>query len=276
MSASCCSARRRRGWPTRAGRCSPPSASSRPGDESAGIRLGEAIGTWSGLGGYELEGAWDAACRRIVGSGLTEVGDRPAVTLSGGERKQLVLEVLFASDAEVLLLDEPDNFLDVPAKQALEERIRATKKTVLLISHDRALLSAACDAIVTLEGDGCWVHGASYATYREAREHRQTLMGDRLQRWKDEELRLRELVRLFKERAKYSPRLGQEGRRGGEPLAALGRRRPAAAAGRRPVDPRAAARRRLRAPRRRAARRRDRRARRGRSTTRSTSASASG
>ncbi len=107
------------------------------GDESAGIRLGEAIGTWSGLGGYELEGAWDAACRRIVGSGLTEVGDRPAVTLSGGERKQLVLEVLFASDAEILLLDEPDNFLDVPAKQALEQRIRATKKTVLLISHDR-------------------------------------------------------------------------------------------------------------------------------------------
>ena len=174
------------------------------GDESAGIRLGEAIGTWSGLGGYELEGAWDAACRRIVGGGLTEVGDRPAVTLSGGERKQLVLEVLFASDAEVLLLDEPDNFLDVPAKQALEERIRATKKTILLISHDRALLSAACDAIVTLEGDGCWVHGASYATYPEAREHRQTLMGDRLQRWKDEERRLRELVRTFKERAKYS------------------------------------------------------------------------
>jgi ATPase subunit of ABC transporter with duplicated ATPase domains len=175
------------------------------GDESAGIRLGEAIGTWSGLGGYELEGAWDAACRRIVGGGLGEVGDRPAVTLSGGERKQLVLEVLFASDAEVLLLDEPDNFLDVPAKQALEQRIRATKKTVLLISHDRALLSAACDAIVTLEGDGCWVHGASYTTYREAREHRQALMGDRLQRWKAEELRLREMVRVFKERAKYSP-----------------------------------------------------------------------
>jgi ATPase subunit of ABC transporter with duplicated ATPase domains len=175
------------------------------GDQSAGLRLGEAIGTWSDLGGYGLEGAWDAACRRIVGEGLTQVGDRPAVTLSGGERKHLVLEVLLSSDAEILLLDEPDNFLDVPAKRALEERIRATRKTVLLISHDRALLTAACDAIVTLEGDGAWVHGASYATYPEAREHRRKLMGDRLQRWNDEERRLRELVRTFKERARYSP-----------------------------------------------------------------------
>jgi len=175
------------------------------GDEGAGVRLGEAIGSWSELGGYELEGQWDAACRRIARASLTDVGDRPAKTLSGGERKQLVLELLFASDAPVLLLDEPDNFLDIPAKGRLEERIRTTRKTVLLISHDRGLLSAACDAILTLEGDGCWVHGASYATYPEARRHRQQLMGDRLERWNQEEKRLRELVRIFKERAKYSP-----------------------------------------------------------------------
>ena len=67
---------------------------------------------------------WDAACRRIVRAPFDELADRPAVTLSGGERKQLVLDVLFASDADVLLLDEPDNFLDVPAKLALERRIR--------------------------------------------------------------------------------------------------------------------------------------------------------
>ncbi len=175
------------------------------GDEHAGVRLGEAIGDWSELGGYTLEGVWDAACRRIIGAGLAEVGDRDAVTLSGGERKQLVLEALFRSDAEILLLDEPDNFLDVPAKAALEQRIAASKKTILLISHDRMLLGAACDAIITLEGDGAWVHGGSYATYPQAREHRRQLMGDRLQRWNDEERRLRELVRVFKERARYSP-----------------------------------------------------------------------
>jgi ATPase subunit of ABC transporter with duplicated ATPase domains len=174
------------------------------GDDGAGVRLGEAVASWSDFGGYELESQWDAACRRVPRAGLDAVGDRPAATLSGGERKRLVLDLLFASDAQVLLLDEPDNFLDVPAKRELEAQIRATRKTVLVISHDRELLTVACDAIVTLEGAGAWAHGSSYATYLEAREHRQKLMGGRLARWQDEEKRLRERVRIFKERARYA------------------------------------------------------------------------
>ena len=98
------------------------------GDDAAGMRLGTAIADWSALGGYELEGQWDAACRRIVRAGFDELADRPSVTLSGGERKRLVLDVLFASDADVLLLDEPDNFLDVPAKLALERQIAAARR----------------------------------------------------------------------------------------------------------------------------------------------------
>jgi ATPase subunit of ABC transporter with duplicated ATPase domains len=175
------------------------------GDEEAGMALGAAIGEWSELGGYELEGRWDAACRRIVRQGLAEVADRPAVTLSGGERKRLVLDLLFASDADVLLLDEPDNFLDVPAKQALERLVAGSKKTVLLISHDREVLSGAVGAILTLEAGGAWLHGGSYATYPEARADRQRRLGDAVKRWKDEERRLRELVRTFKERARYAP-----------------------------------------------------------------------
>jgi len=175
------------------------------GDDAAGMALGAAIGDWSELGGYELEGQWDAACRRIVRSSFGELADRPAVTLSGGERKRLVLEVLFASDADVLLLDEPDNFLDVPAKRALEEQIAASRKTVLVISHDREVLAGAAKSVMTLEGSGCWSHPGSYATYPEARERRQKTLGDAVKRWKDEERRLRELVRTFKERARYSP-----------------------------------------------------------------------
>src|SRR3954464_7977039 len=175
------------------------------GDDSAGMALGTAIGEWSSLGGYELEGQWDAACRRIVRASFADVADRPAATLSGGERKRLVLDVLFASDADVLLLDEPDNFLDIPAKRALEEQIATSKKTVLVISHDRELLSRAVRQILTLEGHGAWKHGESYATYPEAREERQRRLGDAVKRWRDEERRLRDLVRLFKERARYSP-----------------------------------------------------------------------
>jgi ATPase subunit of ABC transporter with duplicated ATPase domains len=175
------------------------------GDETAGMALGTAIGDWAELGGYELEGRWDAACRRIVRTSFTNVADRSAISLSGGERKRLVLDLLFASDADVLLLDEPDNFLDVPGKRDLEQQIRASKKTILLISHDRELLSTATDSILTLEGSGSWLHGASYATYPEARAERQRRMGDAVQRWHEEERRLRELVRTFKERARYSP-----------------------------------------------------------------------
>src|SRR4030095_11531263 len=146
----------------------------------------------------------DAACRRIPRAGVEEIGAGPAATLSGVERKRMVLDLLFASDAEVLLLDEPDNFLDVPAKRELEALIRATRKTILVVSHDRELLTAACDAIVTLEGSGAWVHGGSYATYPGASAHRQKLMGDRRARWRDEEKRLRDRVRIFKERARYA------------------------------------------------------------------------
>jgi ATPase subunit of ABC transporter with duplicated ATPase domains len=174
------------------------------GDDAAGVRLGAAIGDWSALGGFELEGQWDAACRRIVRAPFAELADRPAITLSGGERKQLVLDVLFASDADVLLLDEPDNFLDVPAKLALERRIRESRKTVLLISHDREVLAGAAASIVTLEGDGAWVHGDSYRAYSKARAERQRRLGDALKRWRDEERRLYQLMKTFKERAKYS------------------------------------------------------------------------
>ena len=179
------------------------------GDERAGMALGTAIGDWSELGGYELEGQWDAACRRIVRQGFQELADRPAITLSGGERKRLVLDVLLRSDAEVLLLDEPDNFLDIPAKHELEEQIRRSRKTILVISHDRDLLSGCVNVILTLEGNGAWLHHGSYETYPQARAERQRKLGDAVDRWNEEEKRLRELTRIFKERARYSPDLAK-------------------------------------------------------------------
>ena len=171
----------------------------------AGMAYAEAIDDWGRGGGYELEAQWDAACRRVVGAGLSDVGDRPAITLSGGERKRLVLDLLLSSDAQIVLLDEPDNFLDIPGKRALEAAVRASRKTILMISHDREVLSTAVDSIVTLEGHGAWVHGGSYADYPEAREARQQRMGDRLKQWQEEERRLYRYFKLLKERARYSP-----------------------------------------------------------------------
>jgi ATPase subunit of ABC transporter with duplicated ATPase domains len=176
------------------------------GDAEAGIELGASIGEWSDHGGYELEARWDAAVRRIVRSGLDDVGDRQVTELSGGERKQIVLDVLFASSGAVLLLDEPDNFLDVPAKRWLEDLIAESKKTVMMISHDRALLGVAVSKIITLESTGVWIHGGSYATYEEAREKRQQDLGDDLKRWKDEERRLFRYFKIMKQRAALNSR----------------------------------------------------------------------
>jgi ATPase subunit of ABC transporter with duplicated ATPase domains len=175
----------------------PPAA----GHDDPGMALARAIADWSDLGGYELEQRWDAACQRVLAAGLAAVGERPAATLSGGERKRLVLAVLLASDADILLLDEPDNYLDIPARAWLERALRASRKTVLLISHDRTMLAEVATKIVTLESSAAWVHGGSYATYAEARERRQERLGDALKRWHDEERRLYRYMKLMKQRA---------------------------------------------------------------------------
>jgi ATPase subunit of ABC transporter with duplicated ATPase domains len=76
-----------------------------------------------------------------------------------------------------------------------------------MISHDRDLLAAGVNRVVTLEATGAWVHGGSYATYAEAREHRQQLLGDALARWNDEERRLYRYYKTMKQRAAISEAL---------------------------------------------------------------------
>src|SRR5213592_1471776 len=88
---------------------------------------------------------------------------REVKTLSGGEQKRLVLEALLRGPDEVLMLDEPDNYLDVPTKRWLEDELVESPKTVLYVSHDRELLSRTASRIVTLEpgpaGSTAWTHG---------------------------------------------------------------------------------------------------------------------
>jgi ATPase subunit of ABC transporter with duplicated ATPase domains len=89
-------------------------------------------------------------------------------TLSGGEQKRLVLEALLRGSEEVLMLDEADNYLDVPAKRWLEDQLRASPKTVLFISHDRELLDRVATRVATLEpgtaGSSLWVHAGRFST----------------------------------------------------------------------------------------------------------------
>jgi ATP-binding cassette subfamily F protein 3 len=91
-----------------------------------------------------------------------ETHERPVSALSGGERRRLALALLVASGANFLVLDEPTNHLDVESREALEAALEAFPGTVLLVSHDRALLDAVPDRIVAFEDrrlrsyDGGW------------------------------------------------------------------------------------------------------------------------
>ncbi len=166
-----------------------------------GMLFAEAITHWGDMGGYELESQWAAAARRSVKTEVTDFSTRLVSELSGGERKRLVLDLLLNSGADVLLLDEPDNYLDIPTRVWLEEQIKACKSTILMVSHDRTLLERVATKIIVIEGSGCWVHGGSYATFPEARQKRQDLLGDALKRWNDEERRLFQHMKIMKQRA---------------------------------------------------------------------------
>ena len=169
--------------------------------EDDGMAHAEALGDWGDLGGYELETQWAAAAQRSVKTPVTDFATRLVGQLSGGERKRLVLDLLLNSGADVLFLDEPDNYLDIPTRGWLEEQIRACKSTILMVSHDRTLLERVATKIIAVEGSGAWVHGGSYATWPEARQKRQELLGDDLKRWNDEERRLFHHMKIMKQRA---------------------------------------------------------------------------
>ena len=169
--------------------------------DSDGVEYAARLADWGDLGGYVLEGRWEAAVQRSVKTPVDDLSTRLLGELSGGERKRLVLDVLLTSGADVLLLDEPDNYLDVPTRAWLEDQIRRSPATILMVSHDRTLLSNVATKIVCVEGSGCWVHGGSYATFPEERERRQRKLGDDLQRWNQEERRLFQHMKIMKQRA---------------------------------------------------------------------------
>lgn len=168
------------------------------------MEYAEALAVWGDAGGYDLEVAWDECATRALGEPFDSVAARPLRTLSGGEQKRLALEALLRSEFDILVLDEPDNFLDVPAKRWLEEQLNATRKTVLLVSHDRELLAATATKIVTIEAWGAWTHGGSFATYADAKEREQDKRERDRSLYDDERQRLADYVKLMRERAKIS------------------------------------------------------------------------
>ena len=174
-------------------------------DEPTQLRYAAALAHWGDAGGYDAEVSWDTVTVVALGVPFDRAQHRMVRTLSGGEQKRLALEALLRGPDEVLLLDEPDNYLDVPGKRWLEQRLRETPKTVLFVSHDRELLARTADRVVTVEAHSTWVHGGGFGTYAAAREARLERLDELHRRWDEEHERLRELVRTLQQQAKISP-----------------------------------------------------------------------
>lgn len=173
-------------------------------EEPTQMRYAQAIADWGDAGGYEMEVTWDACTVAAIGIPYDRAQWREVRTLSGGEQKRLALEALLRGPDEVLLLDEPDNYLDVPGKQWLEQQLATTQKTVLLISHDRELLARSARRIVTIEGGSSWVHGGGFETYHQARRERHERLDELRRRWDEKHEQLKELVRNLRIKAEYN------------------------------------------------------------------------
>ena len=173
-------------------------------DEPAQLRYAAALAEWGDAGGYDFEVHADACTIAALGIPFDRCQYREVRTLSGGEQKRLVLESLLRGKDEVLLLDEPDNYLDVPAKLWLEKQLEATAKTVLLVSHDRELLASCAERIVTVEDGKVWTHGGGFATYAQARRDRIDRLDELRRRWDEEHEKLKQLVRMYRLKASYN------------------------------------------------------------------------
>ncbi len=108
---------------------------------------------------------------RFLFSGWDEQTKAVAV-LSGGERRRLALAIVVASGANLLILDEPTNHLDLESREALEAALEAYPGTVLLVSHDRALLDAIAERTLAIEDGTIRAYDGGWAEMLRRREER--------------------------------------------------------------------------------------------------------
>lgn len=170
----------------------------------AQLAYADALGAWGEAGGYDAEVLFDTVSTIVLDLTWDKSRTRPVRTLSGGQQKRFALEILLRGGDEVLLLDEPDNFLDVPGKRWLEGRLRESAKSVLYVSHDRELLSQTSDRVVAVEGGSAWVHPGGFGSWHEARVARHSRLDEQRRRWDEEHQKLRELVLMYKQKAAYN------------------------------------------------------------------------
>ena len=134
-------------------------------------RYGHDLERFEREGGYTFAPRVDAVLHGLAFDPV-EARTRPLERLSGGERGRLGLSRQLVSPADVLLLDEPTNHLDLETTDWLEQYLRDTDKTIILISHDRAFMAAVIDHVLHVEGGSASAYTGGYESFIQQREER--------------------------------------------------------------------------------------------------------
>ena len=127
---------------------------------------------------------------------------KPVKVLSGGERSRVALARLILSDVNLLLLDEPTNHLDIASREALELALAEYGGTLILVSHDRALIDRLVNRLLVIEDGQVTIHLGNYATYREKQLEEAAVPPAR----PDDVLRVRQAAQSTRERNKEQDR----------------------------------------------------------------------
>ncbi len=141
------------------------------GDDSLLEEYGHLQEAFTLSGGYEFRTRIKQVLQGL-GFSVEEFG-LSFQALSGGQRTRLMLALVLLKDADLLLLDEPENHLDLEAREWLESYIRESRQSVVIISHDRQMLNSVVDRIVELERGQFVNYTGNYEGYLKQKELRQ-------------------------------------------------------------------------------------------------------
>lgn len=145
----------------------------------------------------------DATIKKVAGGlGIANLGyDTVIGTLSGGQRAKLMLARLLLEQPDIMLLDEPTNFLDIEHIDWLTEYLNSVKNTFLVISHDTAFLDKVTKCIVSIENGTIRKYGGNYSTYIAQAEQNAKQYEESYRRQQEEIKRMEEYIARNKARA---------------------------------------------------------------------------
>ncbi|MCI6112911.1 MAG: ABC-F family ATP-binding cassette domain-containing protein [Rikenellaceae bacterium] len=124
--------------------------------------------------GLDQEHLWEYERRvkRILTEFRLGDGSRTMEELSGGEVKRVALTQMLASEAEFLIMDEPTNHLDIDAIEYLENYLKRSRCTLLMVTHDRYFLDSVCNIVMEMERGAVYTYRGDYENYLEKRDER--------------------------------------------------------------------------------------------------------